>query len=343
MTWTTHPIPGNGVVGNPRLLLVSGSDPFRALVALEQGLGEPDGGGEEPNDPIVLTSDSAHSFRPYLNEIQVAGEAVLLPSGRVLLGDRGIPGGLWSATDIEATPTKIQDLRVHCLAYQATTQKLFMCTRHELGLFDLASESFCAMFRMTDTRGFVSCPSAPLEQNSRAKDQICRGFCTALHYATAPLCSSFDTAGAALCGAAALAYDTEASYVAPPGPDAAPRCSGFSALVDAGVDGGGEAGVDADATSEADAGADAEVDVDVDGGRAATEPLPTRDAEADEESDEEPGEEPDEEPDAGMMRKKRRGCACDLAGPKEPKGLAWLAALTLGLALRVRARRVARG
>jgi hypothetical protein len=327
MSWTTHPIAAPGVVDNLRLLAVSGGDPFRALVAFEK-LGSQD---EDPYDPIYLTKDSGASFSLYLDQIQSVGEAVLLPSGRLVLGDRSLlGGGLWSASDLESTPVKLQDFRVTCLGYQETAQKLLLCTGYELGAYDLASNTFCSMFRLTDTRGFVACPTDPLEQNDKAKDQLCDGYCTAKHYATAPLCSSFDVGNANLCGAGAVEYDKNADYVSPPGAYAAPRCDGFPGVVDAGVS-AVDAGTGSDA-GDADTGSDA-----------ATDPSADRDGADSEPSEEaEPGEEP--EADAGVsLKKKPRGCDCDIAQsraadlPSSPLLALWLA---LWLAFRMRARRV---
>jgi hypothetical protein len=341
-SWTTHEIPDPSAShGAPQVLVVSGSDPFRALVALEAGLGEDD---DDPYDPIYLTKDSGQSFTPYSDQIQVSGEAVLLPSGQILLGDRGVLGGLWSAPNFDSAPTKIQDWRVHCLAYQQATQKIFLCMRHELGFYDATSNSFCAFFEMTDTNAFVSCPSAPLEQNAKATAQLCSGYCSAQHYAEARVCETFDVGKATLCGPAARAYDTDVGYIPPPGPTSFLRCSGFeSAPPDAGVS------ADADAATPLFADADA--------GAIANEPE--RDASSEEQADEQDedagldsvddseSEDGAESDDAGAKKrkKKHKGCACDVSADDSPSAQSLpILVLALWLAFRLaRPRRSARG
>jgi hypothetical protein len=270
MSWTNHPIPDpNKTGGNPRLLYVDGSDPFKALVFLENGFGED---SDDAIDPIFVTKDGGQSFTPYLDKVQVAGEFVALPSGQLLIADRGIPGGLWSAANLDAAPSKIADYAVHCLAYQAKTQKLFMCKLNELGYYDVGANSFCEIFRPSDAASFVSCPSAPLEQNVDGIKQLCGGFCGAAHYSSAPVCSTFTPpAMTNLCGPMANMYDNENAdpdkrWIEPPGPGAAARCAGFTGPVpvaDAGMpdasaagtsDAGGGTSSDAGAASEHDAG-----------------------------------------------------------------------------------------
>ncbi len=339
VSWTTYPISNTHVAdGWPQILLVSSKEPFQALVAIDTGVGEDPA---DPLDPIFVTRDGGHTFTPYLSEIQVSGEALQLPSGQILLGDRGHPGGLWSAPDFDSAPTKIQEWRVHCLAYQPSTRQIYMCQRHELGFYDAASNSFCAFFRMTETTSFVSCPDTPLEQNTKAKKQLCDGYCSAQHYATAPVCDSFDPGNAFLCAAAARAYDDDAGYISPPGNLASPRCTGFpEPVVDAGASSADAGELDAglgqddagDQQADGDAGSDDEgLDEDEDG-------------RADEDEDEHEDDEDAEADDASASKKrKRRGCDCMLA---EGHTDARSSLLALGFALMFvwrRVRRVSRG
>jgi MYXO-CTERM domain-containing protein len=326
-TWTTHAIPDTTASkGVPIVLLVSGADPLQALVALETGTGDDE---KEPNDPIYLTRDGGQSFTLYLDQIQTSGEAVLLPSGQILIGDRGVPGGLWSAPSFGAAASKIQPWRVHCLGYQKTSEKIVMCTRHEIGFYDASSNSFCAFFAMDEVSGMASCPAAPYELNAKATEQLCGNYCTAQHFAAARVCETFDVGNATLCGQAARAYDADIEYIAPPGASASPRCSGFAKppLPEAGVrDAGVDAG-DASAASEDDAGSDDAGD--------------DEDSAEEEENDEDAAVD-DEESDASddeMRKKKKKGCACALGAPDAPlaEGLPLvLLAGVLGLRLRRR-------
>lgn len=265
-TWTSTPIPDT-TGGNPRILIADGSEPLRAIVAIENGFGEE---SSDPVDPVFVTKDGGKSFTPYLDKLQVIGDSVLLPSGEILLADRGSPGGLWSAPNFDTPPTKVRESNVNCLAYQASTQKLVMCAGYEIGYFDLASKQFCAMVRMNEATGFPSCPSAPLDQNKKAIDQLCGGFCGAAHYASAPVCTAFKAPANVTCGVSAVAYDNmspdpDKRWLEPPGMNAAPRCAGFTGrpdggvapVADAGTSGGGDAGI----TGGGDAGVPADAAV----------------------------------------------------------------------------------
>jgi hypothetical protein len=164
---------------------------------------------------------------------------------------------------------------------------------------------------MTETTSFVSCPNTPLELNVKAKQQLCNGYCSAQHYATAPLCDTFDVSNATLCGAAARAYDDDAGYSAPPGNLASPRCSGFpepavdagppspvdAGVADAGLSQGDDAGDPSENAGGDDAGDEDEDEEEQDGGEDADE--------VDEDGDAD---------DAGALKKrKKRGCDCMLA------------------------------
>jgi hypothetical protein len=236
-------------------------------------------------------------------------------------------------------PSQIGESAVHCLAYQPKTQKVIMCTRHEVGHYDVAAKSFCALARTDEITGFPSCPSAPLEQNAKGIDQLCGAFCGASHSASAPLCSSFPIPANRVCGPAAVAYnntepDPEKRWMVPPGLNAAPRCAGFVGQQDAGAklppagSGGRDAGVEAgaahdasttsDGASEADAAHDAE-----------ETPVPEVD-------------EADASPDDEDARAKKRGCSCQLWGGAAQRvdaaGLFALVLLAAGLGARRRSR-----
>jgi hypothetical protein len=239
-----------------------------------------------------------------------------------LLGDRGFApmgGGLWSAANLDSAPTKIADFAVHCLAYQPKTQKLYLCKLNELGYWDPAAKTFCEIFQPPDTTAFVSCPSAPLEQNAAGLKQVCGGYCGAAHYPSAPVCSTFTPpAMTNLCGPAALAYDNmdpdpDKRWIEPPGPGAAPRCAGFTGpSKDAGVP---TAPADAGSASAADAGSATSRDAGTMLG-------------------------PDDE-DAGTKPKKSDGCQLAAQGAQRSTSLALfgLLALLVGFALRRGSRR----
>jgi hypothetical protein len=325
MSWTTHPIPDK-TGGNPRILHVDGSDPFKALLYIENGFGED---ASDAIDPIFITKDGGAMITPYLDKVQVAGEIVVLPSGQVLIGDRGVPGGLWSAANLDAAPSKIADYSVHCLAFQKQTQKLFMCKLNELGFYDVASNTFCSIFRPSDTASLVSCPSAPLTENKDVARQLCGGFCGAAHYASAPVCSTFMPPPTTnLCGPSAVAFDNddpdpEKRWIEPPGASGAPRCTGFT----------GPTPVDAGTGTLVDAGAGA-----VDGG------APTGD---DAGSELDAGDEQDAAAPAGergedAAKKGGGGCQLGLAGDASARHVALFGALALLLGLAVRRQRRAR-
>lgn len=330
VSWTTRAIAsGDASDAWPQILLVSGADPFRALVSLVRGLGEDE---DDPFDSIYLTKDGAQSFAPYLeNQVQVSGEALLLPGGQILVGERGSAGGLWSAPDFDSAPSRVQDFRVHCMAYEPASQTLYMCKRYELGSYDPRTNTFCTLFTMTDATGMVSC-AEPLEQNAKAVHQLCNGYCSAQHFAEAPLCSTFDP-GSLLCGPSADAWDREYGYLPPPGTLMSPRCSGFpEAMRDAGTPSVTDASSDA-----IDAGTDNEADTGIgEGDAGAGDDEAKADEGEDDEGEDDEGDErddsdDDELEDAGTKRRKRRGCHCTLADARddgEPLLLTLLFSLT---------------
>lgn len=322
-TWTTYTIPDpNKTAGNAKILIVDGSEPFKAIVFLENGFGEE---SDDPIDPLFITKDGGKTFTPYLDKIQAAGEALLLPSGQILLGDRGATGGLWSAANFDAAPTKVFEQPVECLAYQAQSQKIFMCKKYELGLYDAAANSFCTMLQLREAKGFPSCPSAPLETNTKGIDQLCGGYCGAAHYASAPVCSAFSVQPGRICGRAAYDYDNaapdpEKRWIEPPGNNDAPRCAGFTGLPDGGTSGAPDAGTgtgDAGSASR-DAGADAAV-ASMEGGTGAVADSATGVVDA---------------PDAAVSNKKKGGgchVAANDAGRNGTTGSLALLALALGM------------
>lgn len=334
-TWTQHAVtPLNEDVGNPRILYVESSEPFGALIGLDNH------SDEELPDTIFVTRDGARSFQPYLDKLLIAQRVLRLPSGQLLIADRGSPGGLWSAANLDAAPTQLGDQPVHCLAYQPSSQKIVMCRGYEVGYYEPSSNTFCAMFRMGEMSSLVECSGAPLIQNAVVMTQLCDKFCGAQHYATAPLCSTVPVAPGQICGPAAVVWqnsdpDPEKHWTTPPGNNAAPRCAGFSAPPDAGVaDAGGTPDAGGSAASEAGVAGDAGAH-DSDGG------APFVDAEIGQVADEEDAA-TDSEPDA--PKRGTDGCGCRLAASTAGVGAlrAWLAAaFVVLLAMRSR-RRAAR-
>lgn len=247
-TWTTHEIPASpGMDGLPRLLVIEGSDPFRALVALQVGANEDlvEQSLPEPIDPIFLTTDSAASFSLHNAQLKMADQALHLPSGQVLIADRGKGGGLWSAASIDAPLTKLQEEPVHCLGYRAETDTLFMCRGYELGVYDPAANSLCTFFQNREVLTLASCQSQPIAANAKAIDQLCNKWCGPLHFASSPACASSPALASGV--AFAKAYDADAGFVELPGDLGAPRCAapplpppdagGANAGDDAGIDG----------------------------------------------------------------------------------------------------------
>lgn len=330
MSWTSHPVPDTAKAGgSPRFLFVdAASDPFKALIFLDNGLGED---STDPMDTILVTKDGGQSFTLWSDKLQVAGEIAQLPSGELLLGDRGFEptgGGLWSAANLDSAPTKIADFAVHCLAYQPKTQKVLLCKLNELGYWDTAAKSFCEIFQPADTTAFVSCQGAPLETNAAGIKQVCGGFCGAAHYASAPVCSTFTPpAMTNLCGPMALAYDNDSSdpdkrWIEPPGAGAAPRCTGFTGpSKDAGAP---TMATDAGTGGATDAGVPSGSDAGTAGGRDAASAQPG----------------PDGEQDAGTPEKKGGGCQLAAQGETRAASSALFAllALLVGFGLRRSAR-----
>jgi hypothetical protein len=186
---------------------------------------------------------------------------------------------------------------------------------------------------MTDTNAVVSCPAAPIEQNAKAMQQLCDGYCSAQHYASAPLCTTFPVPSKTLCGLSARAYDAEAGYLPPV--SAGPRCVGFpEGKPDAGLP-----SADAGEAAFADAGDAGAIDPEDEatGDEADTSDV---DNEGEADSDDEP-EDDDEAIDDDEMakRKKRRGCHCTLADTgHEQAPLALSCAFVLAFYLRRRLR-----
>lgn len=253
-SWTTHKIPVSAdSIGTPRVLAIEGGEPFRALVALQVGLNDDPSSESEPIDPIFLTSDGAATFMPYNAELKMADQSLLLPSGRVLIADRGLGGGLWSATNIGSPLSKIQDYPVHCLGYRAQSDTLFLCKGYEFGVYDLSSDAFCAFFQNRETQALVSCPSQPLANDPNVIRQLCGGWCDALHFASSQVCAGLPPDAGAGCVARSVAYDLNAGHVEAPGGIAAPRCAPPAlpaAFVDAGV--ATDAGADTDSGEDTD-------------------------------------------------------------------------------------------
>jgi hypothetical protein len=327
-TWTAFPIPDpDATKGQVRVMLVDPSEPFKAIIALEDGDGE---NNDDALDPLFITRDGGKTFTSYLDKVQIAEAVVRMPDGKILIADRGYPGGLWSADNLDAVPTKIRDTSVGCLAYQAQTQKLLMCTPYELGYYDLAARSFCAIFQMNEAAAFPSCPSAPLEQNTKGIGQLCGGFCGGGHFASAPVCGTFQAPPRSTCGASAVAYDNsnpdpQKRWIEPPGMiNAAPRCAGFSGRLDAGVSVTSDAAVGV--TGDASAG-----EGEVDGGDA-----PALDA-AVPAADEAPDDDDDSSSeDVEPRTKHKSGCDCQLSSAPSARSTGFLALLTFALALLVR-------
>lgn len=225
-TWTEKVVPGTGTA---RLLAVDPQDPKRMVVTFAVG-GSPD----QP-DPVLLTVNGGDSFKPYIEGVMKVGQVSVAADGRLWIADLGAgsgTGGLWYAPRVGDAAEKVLDDSVHCVGHDATSAKLWVCKSHELGLFDMKARSFCRVFQMTDAASLVSCQGEILTQSPEAKEQLCGGYCGALHFASAPLCSIYNDPKA-LCGLGALKYDREAMWEPPPG--AGTRCAGFEKAGDAGV------------------------------------------------------------------------------------------------------------
>ncbi|HEX5656229.1 MAG TPA: hypothetical protein VFX59_03500 [Polyangiales bacterium] len=242
-SWRELPIPGTGT---PRLLAIDAQDPLRMLVALEN---------EKTADPVLVTRDGGASWQTYLDGVLRAGQAALAPDGRVWIsdmGDRELPGlngGLWFAARIGEPPEQVlSELGVTCLAHDRTRDQLWLCQDYELDSFDPRTRGLCREFVLSDLESFVDCGADDLSRSARAQEQLCTGYCGALHFAQAPICAFYDDP-IALCGLPARRYDGDAGWADPAGPrtrcDALPVDAAVSPLVDAGlpsnaIDGGAE-------------------------------------------------------------------------------------------------------
>jgi hypothetical protein len=240
-TWREQPIAGTGT---PRLLAIDVQDPQRIVIALENGRGP---------DPVLVTRDGGASWQPYLDGVLRIGQAALAEDGRLWLTDMGddqlttANGGLWFASRIgEPLERLLADVGVTCVAHDRTRDQLWLCKDYELDLFDPRTRSQCRVFALTDLEGFVDCSEDDLTRSVRAQEQLCSGYCGALHFAQAPICELYDDP-VGLCGLAARVSDSDAGWIDPAGPRAS---------CDEGVDAGGiaDAGVPSNAI---DAGATA--------------------------------------------------------------------------------------
>jgi hypothetical protein len=224
-TWREQPIAG---IGTPRLLAIDAQDPKRIAIALEHDRGA---------DPVLVTRDGGASWQPYLDGVLRVGQAALAADGRFWLSDMGddqlttASGGLWFAPRIgEPLERVLTDVGVTCLAHDRTRDQLWLCQDYELDSFDPRTRALCRVFALTDLAGFVDCGEDDLSRSPRAQEQLCTGYCGALHFAVAPICQLYDDP-VALCGLPARSYDGDAGWADPAGP----RAGCEQPVMDAGV------------------------------------------------------------------------------------------------------------
>lgn len=225
MTWVERTIPAPLGSGTPRLLAVDARRPQLASVAITVD-GYPD-----PPDIVLITRDGGDSFVSYIEGLTSVGQAHSSLDGRFWVADVGDPasstptGGLWFAKQLGDEPEQVlRGVGILAVAEDPNSSKLWISEDYSLALFDPETRTRCRVFDMNDTKGFVLCPAENLAKNSTAKEQMCLGFCGALHFAAAPLCSLYnDQVG--LCGKPGAEYDKSVGWENPAGP--AERCAGF--------------------------------------------------------------------------------------------------------------------
>ncbi|MDB4973227.1 MAG: hypothetical protein JWN48_1568 [Myxococcaceae bacterium] len=236
-TWTERTLPSSFGPGTLRLLAVDPRDPARMLLGLDRE------GPSNPADAVLLTTNAGASFEIYIDGIARLGQVAQASDGRFWLGDMGNPaevapsGGLWFGTRIGEPPERLLSGRaITCLARDERLDKLLLCQEYELDQLELTTRSTCRIFGMSDVLSLVSCPGQQLAQSQNVRDQLCGGYCGALHFADAPLCQVFDEPGV-LCGPAARAYDQgigwESAFTST---EHCPGYSGLAGTLDAGVD-----------------------------------------------------------------------------------------------------------
>lgn len=235
-SWEEHPFSGGP--GSFRLEAVDPSNPDRIVASLAQ-IGKP--------GKLMVSRDRGRTFSDYLTLTEIGGVA-FAPDGRAWFGEpssvmiQNASSGLWFAESLDASPRKIGDYGVQCLAYEPTSETLYACQAFALGTVDDAGQ-FSALFRFAEAKQFVTCEGQ--DTAVACEQQLCADYCAAGHFAQAPLCCAYRTPS---CGP--LVAEAE-------GTGSAAMCTGISPVGGAGTPAagaGGSAGSQAGASAGASAG-----------------------------------------------------------------------------------------
>ena len=233
-TFTEFPY-GTGDGSAFRLVGVDPSNPDRILAVLDR---------TQENDELFVSSDRGQTFDSYHMLSQISA-VEFAPDGRVFIGeaasstDPTASVGLWFAASLDESPSKLADYPVACLAYQASTETLFVCQRWAFGTADQTDGAFTerASFKTIDE--FVSCEGVDMADSCMT--QLCGDYCGLAHFASAGVCQVYD---GPFCGRCVAAMENEIE---------APGCGGTSGGAGRGGSGGSTGARDGGADSGAGA------------------------------------------------------------------------------------------
>jgi hypothetical protein len=182
--WTTHPVPTDG--GSMRLEAVDRRDPERLLVSVAHDL---------MPDQLLRSDDGGASFEPFLSVTKLGG-LVILPDGRVFIGDAGetldseAGYGLWAADDLASTPKSLSTTYpVRCLGYRASDQQLLACQRFAFGAVDMNDGEFTPWVRLKEVSQMNSCDGIDVRASCQAT--LLQAYCGISHFPCAPICDAY--------------------------------------------------------------------------------------------------------------------------------------------------------
>jgi hypothetical protein len=195
-TWREHPY--GATDGTLHIEAIDPTNPDRLVIAIERA----EDGLLSPNltkDSVLVSSDEGTTFTDYLAVTEIGGVA-FAPDGRLWIGDSGdpfdstLPGGLWSAPSLDASPSPLPEANypVQCLGYQSATGTVYACQKWKFGAVDAASGAFRPVLDVTKVASFVDC--AGVDTAAVCETQLCGAYCGAGHFAQAPVCCAYDTA-----------------------------------------------------------------------------------------------------------------------------------------------------
>ena len=188
--------------GSFRLQGVDPTDPDRIVAIIDR---------EGVDDEVLVSSDQGAHFESYLTLTQF-GALAFAPDGRVFIGearrlaDPDASSGLWSASSLAVAPQKIGDYPVQCLAWEKSTDTLFVCQPYSFGTADPGTGAFTKRFDFTTVESFITCEG--VDMPAACETQLCRDYCGPGHFAQAPVCSAYTSP---VCGPCLVAMEMGAT------------------------------------------------------------------------------------------------------------------------------------